>query len=85
LADRHSQYDLWRPNPVFDPDYFRGQTVIFVGEITPALCQSFAEIDESQVVTFFDGDFPLARWKVTVCRDFRGFRDLPSNFPRNRF
>jgi len=76
LADRHSQYDLWRPNPIFDPDHFRGQTVIFVGEISPPLRQAFAQVDSSQVVTFFEGDYPIARWTVTVCRGFQGFPKL---------
>jgi 4-amino-4-deoxy-L-arabinose transferase-like glycosyltransferase len=73
LADRHSQYDLWRPNPVFDPDHFRGQTVIFVGELSPALEQAFVIVEHPTPVTFFDGDYPLSRWNITICRDFRGF------------
>jgi hypothetical protein len=73
LADRHSQYDLWRPNPISDPDHFRGRTMIFIGEISSALRQAFAEVDTPLTVTFFDGDYPLARWTITVCRDFRGF------------
>jgi hypothetical protein len=73
LADRHSQYDLWRPNPIFDPGRFQGRTMIFVGEISPALRQAFAEVDAPWEIVFFDGDFPLARWTITVCRDFRGF------------
>jgi 4-amino-4-deoxy-L-arabinose transferase-like glycosyltransferase len=73
LADRHSQYDLWRPNPVLDADCFRGRTMIFVGEISPALRQAFAQVDVPHEVTFFEGAYPLAHWAVTVCRDFRGF------------
>jgi hypothetical protein len=78
LADRHSQYDLWRPNPIFDPDCFLGRTMIFVGEISPALRQAFAQVDTPQTVTFFDGEYSVARWTVTVCRDFRGF---PESLP----
>jgi len=73
LADRHSQYDLWRPNPVLDPGCFRGRTMIFVGEISPALRQAFAQVETTHAVTFLDGRYPLAHWTVTVCRDFRGF------------
>jgi hypothetical protein len=35
-------------------------------------------VESSQQITFCDGDFPLARWTVTVCHDFRGFPELPS-------
>jgi hypothetical protein len=73
LADRHSQYDLWRPNPILDPDCFHGRTMIFVGDISPTLRQAFAEVDALREVTFFDGEYPLARWTITVCRDFHGF------------
>jgi hypothetical protein len=73
LADRHSQYDLWRPNPVLDPDCFRGRTMIFVGDISPALRQVFAQVETRHQVTFFAGEYPLAHWNVTICRDFRGF------------
>jgi 4-amino-4-deoxy-L-arabinose transferase-like glycosyltransferase len=72
LADRHSQYDLWRPNPILDPERFQGRTMIFVGEITPPLRQAFAEVEPSSEVTFSDGGHPVARWTVTVCRDFHG-------------
>jgi len=75
MADRHSQYDLWRPNPLFDPDQFRGRTTIFVGEMGPAIRQAFAQVDAPQAITFFDGEYPLACWTITVCRNFRGFPD----------
>src|SRR6266849_532855 len=75
LADRHSQYDLWRPNPIFDPDHFHGRTIIVVGELGPAIRQAFAEVDAPREITFFDGEYALARWTITVCRDFRGFPD----------
>jgi hypothetical protein len=75
LADRHSQYDLWRPNPILDPDCFHGRTMIFVGDISPTLRQAFVEVDAPREIMFFEGDYPLARWTITVCRDFRGFPD----------
>jgi hypothetical protein len=58
--------------------------MIFVGEISPALRQAFAEVDAPREITFFDGNYPLARWTITVCRDFRGFYDdgLANNPPR---
>jgi hypothetical protein len=76
LGDRHSQYDLWRPNPVWDPDQFAGEVVVFVGELTPVLREAFEEVGKPQTVTHEEGGQPVARWTVTVCRGFRGFRHL---------
>jgi hypothetical protein len=79
LGDRRSQYDLWRPNPVWDGEQFAGRTVVFVGEITPAVRAAFRRVDGSQTVTCEVNRRPVARWTVTVCRGFRGFRDRPAN------
>lgn len=37
LGDRQSQYDLWRPNPLCDPDVFVGRPCIYVGARKPRL------------------------------------------------
>lgn len=37
LGDRQSQYDLWRPNPLRDPDVFVGRPCIYVGARKPQL------------------------------------------------
>lgn len=37
LGDRRSQYDLWRPNPVRDPEAFAGRPVLYVGARKPLL------------------------------------------------
>jgi len=31
VGDRHSQYDLWHPNPIKDTEHFRGQTFLIIG------------------------------------------------------
>jgi Dolichyl-phosphate-mannose-protein mannosyltransferase len=72
-GERHSQYDLWRPNPLADPDQYLGRTVIFVGEIYPALREAFQDVDLPNVTTYFENGYPVASWKVTVCRGFLGF------------
>ena len=41
MADRHSQYDLWHPNPVADPEAFHGRSFVFVGDGLPADCGVF--------------------------------------------
>ena len=74
LGDRHSQYELWQPNPVSNPETFVGLTFIFVGEIKPLLRASFERIDPSRhIVIHGQGGQPIAKWTVTVCRSFRGF------------
>jgi hypothetical protein len=76
IGDRHSQYDLWRPNPVCDPEAFLGQTFIIVG-YAPELHGAFAEVGEPRIVTHRVGGRPVSEWWVTVCRGFRGFSELP--------
>jgi hypothetical protein len=74
LGDRHSQYDLWQPNPISDPQAFCGKTFVYLGEVTPALRSAFDEIAESHdVVLCSERGIPFARWTISVCRAFRGF------------
>jgi hypothetical protein len=73
LGDRHSQYDLWRPNPVADPQRFLGSTFVFVGDLQPALQKAFARTEDSRVVTYTEMGQPIACWRVTICCGFRGF------------
>jgi 4-amino-4-deoxy-L-arabinose transferase-like glycosyltransferase len=82
LGDRHSQYDLWRPNPLADPGVFRGRTVVFVGELSPVICEGFQNLEPSRVVTYQEEGQPISRWKVTVCHGYRGF---PQPAPGGRF
>jgi Dolichyl-phosphate-mannose-protein mannosyltransferase len=72
-GDRCSQYDLWRPNLLWDPGHFAGRTVIVVGDAIPALHHAFAHVDAPRVITHWERAEPVARWTVTVCRGFRGF------------
>ena len=73
LGDRHSQYDLWRPNPVFDREKFTGKTFILIGDPHPILPHFFDKIEPSEQVIYAEKGQPVAAWKVTVCRGFRGF------------
>jgi hypothetical protein len=76
-GDRHSQYDLWRPNPVADPDHFRGRTFVIVGFIGPDVRAAFRQVDQPRAVIHAEDGRPVAAWQILVCRDFQGFR-LPS-------
>jgi hypothetical protein len=73
--DRHSQYDLWHPNPVDDAQAFLGRTFIVVGGGDPriALASAFTSISPPQEVVYREHGQPLARWFVCVCRGFKGF------------
>jgi hypothetical protein len=82
MGDRHSQYDLWRPNPVQDKKAFLGRDFIFVGEGTNLLTLAFAKVETPRTVTFEVRGRPVARWTVTVCRGFRGFDDLLKIFEK---
>jgi hypothetical protein len=72
LADRHSQYDFWRPNPVHDAGRFKGRTFVLVGEFHPILRKAFRKIDRSRPFTYAEGGQPIAQWTITVCREFLG-------------
>jgi len=78
-CDRHSQYDLWHPNPLSDSEFFRGRTFILVGGVPASLreAEAFEQIEPSQVVTHRQRGQVVAQWTVTICRGFRGFHKLP--------
>jgi hypothetical protein len=72
LGERHSQYDFWRPNPVADEAAFAGRTFVVVGEPGPVLRAAFAQVDGPAAVTHTENGRPIATWRVSVCRGFRG-------------
>jgi hypothetical protein len=78
-GDRHSQYDLWRPNPVFDQETFRGRTFVIIGAPAPEVLKGFSEVSRPRQVEYVEDGRPLAGWAVTVCRDFQGFPIAPKN------
>jgi Dolichyl-phosphate-mannose-protein mannosyltransferase len=73
--DRHSQYDLWHPNPTDDPEAFRGRTFIIVagGDATGALAPAFASVQRADDVVYREHDRALANWFIFVCRGYKGF------------
>ncbi|MBY0525656.1 MAG: glycosyltransferase family 39 protein [Gemmataceae bacterium] len=85
LGDRRSQYDLWRPNPVWDPERFHGRTFIIVGDIGPTLREAFDHVEPSQGMVHTECGQPVACWIVTVCRGFRGFRPIDQLLQRRQF
>jgi hypothetical protein len=71
-GDRHSQYDLWHPNPVADGEAFVGRTFILVGYLTPELMSAFDRVDRPRIVSHYEQGQPIASWYVVVCRGFHG-------------
>lgn len=73
LGDRHSQYDLWRPNPIDDAQVFAGRTFIIVGYLNPEMCSAFERIEMPLSVELQDAGQPIGSWVITVCHGFQGF------------
>lgn len=78
LGDRHSQYDFWRPNPVFDAQGFRGRTFLYVGDEIPDAEQVFDRVELPRRVIHRDRGIPVASWTIWVCHGYRGFERGPS-------
>lgn len=76
LGDRHSQYDLWRPNPVADADRFVGKTFIVVGVSDQVLRSAFEHVEPAREVTHSDQGELVNRWRVTIARGFRGWKHV---------
>ncbi|HJZ53573.1 MAG TPA: hypothetical protein VKE74_01360, partial [Gemmataceae bacterium] len=76
LADRHSQYDLWRPNPVADAQAFRGRSFLYIGEQIPGANEVFERVELPLRVVHAEHAVPVATWTVWVGHGFRGFGQL---------
>jgi hypothetical protein len=76
LWDRHSQFDIWRPNPIADAQEFRGRTFIFVdvGGRPPEIEQAFDYVEPTRRVWHTEDGQPIAFWDLTVCRGYRGMK-----------
>jgi len=73
LSDRHSQYDLWHPNPVADPDSFHGKTFIVVGVRPESLANAFDYVEPVRTVVYEEAGQPVNRWLVVIAHGYRGF------------
>jgi hypothetical protein len=80
-SDRHSQYDLWRPNPISDAQVFLGQTFIIVGDIGPDVLNAFATVEQPISAVHVEQGVPVAGWRIWICHEFRGFRSVNSHDP----
>ena len=73
FGDRHSQYDLWRPNPIADPDQFRGKTFIVIGTVSALLEPGFEHVEPMRVMTYSEHGQAMAVWPIIIARGYRGF------------
>ncbi len=73
LEDRHSQYDLWRPNPTADAQAFRGRSFVYVGDEIPAADRVFERVEPPFQVVHTELGAPVSVWTVWVGHGFRGF------------
>jgi hypothetical protein len=77
-GDRHSQYDLWRPNPVTDPIQFVGKTFILIGDFPPETAAAFDVLRPAKTVEHRVGGRLVSECTVRVAEGFRGFPALPA-------
>jgi 4-amino-4-deoxy-L-arabinose transferase-like glycosyltransferase len=71
-GSRHSQYDLWRPNPLADPSSFAGRDAIIVGDLTPQVRAGFAAFEPTRLVEAREGGLVVAQWPMTLAHGFKG-------------
>jgi hypothetical protein len=78
FGERRSQYDFWRPSPIWDPSRFIGRTFVFVSPGPPGLdLPVFDRVGRPRIVTYSEDGHPVARWHLTICHGFRGFPAMP--------
>ncbi|MFO0964540.1 MAG: glycosyltransferase family 39 protein [Gemmataceae bacterium] len=72
LGDRHSQYDLWRPNPIDDVERYKGRTFIMVGVAEYQVLNVFDRVEQGRRIYYNEDGQPIAFWYVTIGHGFRG-------------
>jgi hypothetical protein len=77
LWDRHSQYDVWRPNPVADAQAFRGRSFVYVGDPIPDPAAVFDRLEAPVRVVHAEAGIPVGVWTVWVGHGFKGFPASP--------
>jgi hypothetical protein len=75
VGDRLSQYDLWRPNPVWETGPFHGRTFVVVGVVTPGLQAAFDSLEPAVEVRYDEAGQTVGVWHIVVGRGFRGFSE----------
>jgi 4-amino-4-deoxy-L-arabinose transferase-like glycosyltransferase len=78
-GDRRSQYDLWRPNPLADPEPFLGKSFIIVGAGDAFLKKAFDHVETTRVIQYREGEHLICEWLITIAHGYRGFGELAKN------
>jgi 4-amino-4-deoxy-L-arabinose transferase-like glycosyltransferase len=73
FGERHSQYELWHPNPVTDAGAFAGATMLVIGSNLDALRAEFSSVEHVGLLKHVENGHVLAAWPVTLGRGYRGF------------
>ena len=82
VGDRCSQFDLWHPNPLSEPDDFRGKTFVLVGNPTDALFKAFpGGVSPLREVIYAEKGQPIACWHILICRGYTGLK-VPVVYPK---
>jgi hypothetical protein len=76
MYDRRSQLDFWRPNPLWDPESFRGRTFVLVGDFTPDLIAAFERLSTPQAIRYCEAGQPIAVWHACIGYGYRGFGSI---------
>jgi hypothetical protein len=79
VGDRHSQYDLWRPNPIDDAQEFLGKTFIVVGVGNPALEAGFDRVEPARIIIHHEDGEPIAGWSIWIAHGYHGFDKILPN------
>ncbi len=70
-GSRHSQYDFWLPNPLYQTELYAGRDAIIVGDISPQIRDAFESIEPSKLVQARQDGLLIAEWYVTVGRKLK--------------
>ena len=73
MGDRHSQYDLWRPNPIADESVFRGRSFILINVDPAKVADAFDRMEPVHRVEYREAGTLVAVWTIHVAHGFRGF------------
>jgi 4-amino-4-deoxy-L-arabinose transferase-like glycosyltransferase len=79
LGDRRSQYDFWRPNPVWDATQFSGRTFVIVANCVLDLKPAFEHVEVARTVTCHVAGQPVAVWYIHRASGYRGFMPGPAS------
>ncbi|MCE9532050.1 MAG: glycosyltransferase family 39 protein [Planctomycetes bacterium] len=72
FGGRHSQYDIWRPNPVADQNLYIGRTFVVVNGSEASLRSFFGDVVLAKDFIYREGNVPIANWTIWICRNYRG-------------